>query len=187
MSATNRGTQRRACDFYPTPTTAIHSFLNNFPLKEGGAVLEPGAGSGNIIKVLQQYGNFSIDAVEIRGEELPHLQELNVNVMIGDYLTMNIKRKYDLIIGNPPFGQAIEFVEKSLNLLKPTGTLTFLLRTAFLESDKRFLFWSKKEHQLAGLYTLHRRPSFTGNGTDATSYSWFVWQPQTEHQVIKVI
>lgn len=32
-------------------------------------MLEPGAGSGNIIKTLQKYGDFSIDAVEIRPEE----------------------------------------------------------------------------------------------------------------------
>lgn len=45
---------------------------------------------------------------------------------------------------------------------------------AFLESEKRFKWW--QEHPLSGLYTLHKRPSFTGRGTDATSYSWFVWE-----------
>lgn len=49
-------------------------------------MLEPGAGSGNIIKTLQKYGDFSIDAVEIRPEEAQHLQDLG--------------KKYDLIIGN---------------------------------------------------------------------------------------
>lgn len=44
----------------------------------------------------------------------------------------------------------------------------------FLESEKRFQWW--QEHPLSGLYTLHKRPSFTGRGTDATSYSWFVWE-----------
>ena len=43
-----------------------------------------------------------------------------------------------------------------------------------LESEKRFKWW--QEHPLSGLYTLHKRPSFTGRGTDATSYSWFVWE-----------
>lgn len=60
-------------------------------------MLEPGAGSGNIIKTLQKYGDFSIDAVEIRPEETEHLQQLGVNVIIGDYLSMNIGKKYDLI------------------------------------------------------------------------------------------
>lgn len=66
-------------------------------------MLEPGAGSGNIIKTLQKYGDFSIDAVEIRPEEAQHLQDLGVNVIIDDFLSMDLGKKYDLIIGNPPF------------------------------------------------------------------------------------
>lgn len=188
MSATNRGSTRKPHDFYPTPIPTIETFLDVFPLRGGGIeVLEPGAGSGNIIKTLQKYGDFSIDAVEIRPEEAQHLQDLGVNVIIDDFLSMNLGKKYDLIIGNPPFNQAIEFVEKCLGLLKPGGRLIFLLRTAFMESDQRFEFWQQEDHQLAGLYTLHKRPSFTGHGTDATSYSWFVWQPGSSRQTIKII
>lgn len=187
MSATNRGSKRQLHDFYPTPLPAIQSFLDSYPIGWGIEVLEPGAGSGNIIKTLQLYGDFKIDAVEIRQEEAENLQQLGVNVIIGDYLSMNIEKKYDLIIGNPPFGQAIEFVEKSLGLLKPGGRLIFLLRTAFMESDKRFSFWQQPEHQISGLYTLHARPSFTGHGTDATSYSWFIWEPGSRRQTIKII
>lgn len=109
-------------------------------------MLEPGAGSGNIIKTLQKYGDFSIDAVEIRPEEAQHLQDLGVNVIIDDFLSMDLGKKYDLIIGNPPFNQAIEFVEKSLGLLKSGGRLIFLLRTAFMESDQRFEFWQQEDH-----------------------------------------
>lgn len=187
MSATNRGSTRKPHDFYPTPISTIETFLDVFPLRGGIEVLEPGAGSGNIIKTLQKYGDFSIDAVEIRPEEAQHLQDLGVNVIIDDFLSMELGKKYDLIIGNPPFNQAIEFVEKCLGLLKPGGRLIFLLRTAFMESDQRFEFWQQEDHQLAGLYTLHKRPSFTGHGTDATSYSWFVWQPGSSHQTIKII
>lgn len=81
---------------------------------------------------------------------------------------------YDVIIGNPPYSLALDFINKSLELLHPGGLLIFLLRTNFLESEKRFKWW--QEHPLSGLYTLHKRPSFTGRGTDATSYSWFVWE-----------
>lgn len=141
MSATNRGSTRKPHDFYPTPIPTIETFLDVFPLRGGIEVLEPGAGSGNIIKTLQKYGDFSIDAVEIRPEEAQHLQDLGVNVIIDNFLSMDLGKKYDLIIGNPPFNQAIEFVEKSLGLLKPGGRLIFLLRTAFMESDQRFEFW----------------------------------------------
>lgn len=187
MSATKRGAERRPHDFYPTPIPSIEAFLEVFPLTGGIEVLEPGAGSGNIIMTLQKYGKFSIDAVEIRPEETENLKQLGVNVIIGDFLSMEFEKRYDLVIGNPPFNLAMEFVEKSLGLLKPGGMLIFLLRTAFMESTRRFPFWQKPEHQIAGLYTLHIRPSFTGHGTDATSYSWFIWEPGNMLQTIKII
>ena len=85
MSATNRGSTRKPHDFYPTPIPTIETFLDVFPLRGGIEVLEPGAGSGNIIKTLQKYGDFSIDAVEIRPEEAQHLQDLGGNVIIDDF------------------------------------------------------------------------------------------------------
>lgn len=90
MSATNRGGTRKPHDFYPTPISTIETFLDVFPLRGGIEVLEPGAGSGNIIKTLQKYGDFSIDAVEIRPEEAQHLQDLGVNVIIDDFLSMDL-------------------------------------------------------------------------------------------------
>ena len=65
------------------------------------------------------------------------------------------------------------------------GVLIFLLRTAFLESKSRYSFW--QNNPLTALYTLSKRPSFTGKGTDATSYSWFIWDNSTINQYIKVI
>ena len=59
-----------------------------------------------------------------------------------------------------------------------------LLRTAFLESKKRYDFWQR--HPVSKLYVLSQRPSFTGKGTDATSYSWFIWD-NSDKQEIKVI
>ena len=187
MSATNRGTKRRDNDFYPTPDDAINALLDALPLRGGWRVLEPGAGSGNIVKALSRYEGMHIDALEIREEEREHLEPLADRVIIGDYMTAELE-PYDLIIGNPPFSEAMAFVKRSLELVKPGGMVIFLLRTAFLESDARFEFWKDPGNQLAGLYTLHKRPSFTGKGTDATSYSWFVWQPGGDgKQTIKVI
>ena len=73
-------------------------------------------------------------------------------------------KKYDIIIGNPPFSLAKEFVEKSLDLLNENGVLIFLLRTAFLESKKRFEFW--QSNPVTGLYVLSKRPSFLSKGGD---------------------
>lgn len=176
MSATNRGCERKAYDFYATPPETIRAFLANFDgISSGDRILEPSAGNGQIVKVLREGGyDNRIDAVELRPEERGTLEALADNVTIGSFFDYEPDCGYDVIIGNPPYSLALDFINKSLELLHPGGLLIFLLRTNFLESEKRFKWW--QEHPLSGLYTLHKRPSFTGRGTDATSYSWFVWE-----------
>lgn len=187
MSATNRGTERKQYDFYATPINVVENLLNNIDLSQYGTkVLEPSAGNGNVCSILKErYPDKDITALEIREEELGNLIMCSDEVIIGDFLERQEKSKYDIIIGNPPYSKAMEFVNKSLELLKEDGVLIFLLRTAFLESKSRYEFWQK--NKLSGLYTLSKRPSFTGKGTDATSYSWFIWDKSTDKQTIKVI
>ena len=188
MSATNRGTERKPYDFYATPIDVVENLLNNIDLSQyGDKVLEPSAGNGNICRVIKSYyPNKSVTALEIREEELESLTKCSDEVIIDDYLQADMKSKYSIIIGNPPYSKAIEFVIKSLELLEENGVLILLLRTAFLESKSRYKFW--QQNPLSRLYTLSKRPSFTGKGTDATSYSWFVWDKQiANNQYIKVI
>ena len=189
MSATGRGAVRREADFYATPFETVYSFLDAYDgIKSSDSILEPSAGNGNIIKALRNRGyDNHIDAVELREEERYNLIGHADRVGIGDFLEMEGLGPYDVVIGNPPFSKALEFVKKSLEVVRPGGRVIMLLRTSFLESKTRFQFW--KENPLSGLYTLSKRPSFTGKGTDATSYSWFVWckSEQTEGQTIKVI
>lgn len=177
MSATNRGTVRKEADFYATPLETVYALLDNYgDIDPNDLILEPSAGNGNIIQALRNrgYQNF-IEAVELRESELNNLDKLASEVSICDFLMdFEATCKYDVIIGNPPYSLAQKFIDKSLELLAPGGRLIFLLRTNFLESQKRFEWWQDKTPN--GLYVLNKRPSFTGKGTDATSYSWFIWE-----------
>ena len=194
MSAANRGTKRNESDFYETPQDAIHALLDNYLVTHSktDAILEPSAGNGAIIKALRKYGydNY-IHAIEIRKEERSTLKRLADTATTEDFFETDKTIFWDVIIGNPPFSLAQEFIEHSLKLLNPGGRLIFLLRTNFLESQKRFEWWQDKIP--TRLYVLSKRPSFTGKGTDATSYSWFIWEKSrycddlVKSQEIKII
>lgn len=186
ISATNRGSKRIDSDFYATPLSTIANFLHSYNIKNGN-LLEPCAGNGNIIKALRQFYGYSnhITACEIREEEIQNLKHNGANeVYIGDFLNYQPTTKFKTIISNPPYSIAQEIIEKCFEIADEDTEIIMLLRTAFLESKKRYNFWQK--HPLNGLYVLSQRPSFTGKGTDATSYAWFIWNGN-DKQEIKVI
>ena len=77
-----------------------------------------------------------------------------------------------MIITNPPFYLAEQFVRKSLSC---ATHVAMLLRLAFLETRKREAL---HEEFPSDVYVLSRRPSFMSNGaTDSCAYAWFVWGP----------
>ena len=189
MSVIKEKTKRKPYDFYATPIDVIENFMKYIDLnKYGNKILDPGAGNGNISTVIKKmYRWKNVTALEIREEEREKLKTFCNNVIIDNFLEISNLEKYDIIIGNPPYSLAREFVEKSLELLSENGILVFLLRTSFLESKSRYEFWQK--NPLSELYVLSKRPSFTGKGTDSASYAWFIWDKSNKEnkQKIKVI
>ena len=171
-------------DFYATPISVIENLFNHYELKEGN-VLEPSSGNGNFIKVIKEKYDNNITAIEIREEEQNNLNKYADEVIIGDFLKWQPNKKYKTIIANSPYSLALEFLEKCFEIADKDTEIVMLLRTAFLESQKRYEFW--QQHPVNKLYVLSKRPSFLQNGkSDATSYSWFVWD-NSDKQEIKVI
>ena len=130
MSATNRGSERKPYDFYATPPEVIENLLKHIDLnKYGNRILEPSAGNGNFCKVIKQYyPNKHITALEIRNEERNNLELYSDEVIINDYLKLDTNNKYNIIIGNPPYSKAIDFVNKSLQLLNRDGGSDILIK-----------------------------------------------------------
>lgn len=185
MSATGRnlaGNERRADDLYETPAWCTRAIAGWIAADEGGGLwLEPSAGSGAIVKAVNAEhevgGRPSPNwvCVEFRAEEAPHLQAIgNVgDVFVTDFVgwedPVERGQLFDVAILNPPFSLAEPFIRKCTELAKVTCAL---LRLNFLGSQKRAAWlhdWTPD------VYVLPRRPSFTGRGTDATEYAWFVW------------
>jgi len=181
MSATNRSNVRIPQDFYTTPASAVHAILNRLPsalVSMDHRVLEPAAGDGAILRVLLDRGHqkHKLEAVESWRDRAKCCEELGVNTHCGDFLSDEYApcAEPKLIITNPPYSLAGEFVKKCLAIAARTDALVcLLLRLRFLESKKRARLLARNPPDV---YVLVPRPSFTSDGkTDASAYAWFVW------------
>lgn len=183
MSSTNRGATRIDQDAYYTPASAIDPMLQLLDLSGVYSFNEPCKGGGAIL-----------DRVDVPAKVW---SEISLGV---DYLAA-LPLQTDLILTNPPFSLALEFLQKSLTEAKTVG---YLLRLNFLGSRKRRDFWNanKPTH----VFVLSERPVFAwycqstkdrksckaayrpgstnvcldcGNPvraqTDSIEYAWFMW------------
>ena len=164
-------------DDFPTPNDVIDQCLNRVVRPSYRLVLEPAAGDGRICKKLKEKMSSSIvHSIEIQEKNRENLLSICDQTTIGSFLDQKELEKYDLIITNPPYSMAEEYVHKSLQHLESYGQLVLLLRLGFLESQGRWQrLWNIVGNRPTKIFVLSKRPSFTGNGTDATAYAWFVW------------
>lgn len=181
MSATGRGAVRVEADFYPTPGWCVHRLLERVTLP-GGDWLEPAAGGGAIIKAVNEWRIDPIrwHAMELRAECAPAIRALipegadGSEIFVGhDFLNRDLGGcDFQVVITNPPYSHALEFIQAALSL---GSYVVMLLRVNFLGSAKRSAFFRS---EMPDVYVLPNRPSFTGKGTDATEYCWAVWTPE---------
>lgn len=142
---------------------------------------EPGAGQGNISIVLfhklihtlipfftsidkcKEHILKMITLIELNPLHAEHLKQIfySENVINSNFLEINCKEKYDIIIGNPPFnsnglkkvptnndhskkndGVTIwcDFVIKSIELLKENGYLCFIIPCVWMKPDKAGIY-----------------------------------------------
>ena len=121
---------------------------------------------------------------------------------LGDYLKTEMPR-VDLILTNPPFSLAKEFIAKALT---ESDTVCMLQRVNFLGSQSRKEFWNANPP--THLFVLANRPKFIARcqnkecknptsfqvgaieacplcdgkirpQSDATEYAWFVWDKKS--------
>ncbi len=86
-----------------------------------------------------------------------------------------------LIISNPPFSLALDFIRHSLVMVRPYGFVVMLLRVNFFGSAKRKPFFGACLPDSA--YVHHERLSFTPDGkTDSIEYAHMVWHKGSNPQ-----
>tara|TARA_B100001063_G_scaffold86786_1_gene80726 strand:+ start:1624 stop:2772 length:1149 start_codon:yes stop_codon:yes gene_type:complete len=112
----------------------IHEFILNCP----NTILEPSVGRGDLIDYLYNKIECRFDMYEI-DNTIELMKNVPKNVIYIDFLKENITKKYDTIIGNPPYIKTsngnlyINFVEKCYNLLNKNGELIFIVPSDFMK------------------------------------------------------
>lgn len=139
--------------FVETPTHISKLMVEMSSVPRDSAVLDTGCGKGVFLKILKEYGYVNIYGIEI-DDTLYEFCNSNYgnffNTILGDYLSYEFNRKFELIIGNPPYAHFNQlsnsskkmvknliktsegdiyyaFIIKSISLLKENGELIYIV------------------------------------------------------------
>lgn len=134
-------------EFYPTPSKLVKRMLEDIDWHTVRSVLEPSAGSGNIVEeVLHKlkainYNRYSkdekkydIDCIELDQNLRYILQGKGFRVVHDDFLTYESYKRYDVIVLNPPFSNGDKHVLKCLDLIKNGGYLSAIINAETLKN-----------------------------------------------------
>ena len=203
MSSTNRGYERHTVDYYVTPHQPIKNFLSAFLVEENIdrpdrlSWLDPCCGGdefneASYLSVIQkEFDPKSICGIDIREDSKADI--------ITDYLTCEVENmsKHDIIISNPPFYLAQEFIEKSLDFVEDGGYVIMLLRLNFFGSVKRKPFFDQNMPEYCFIH--HKRINFIPDSIkkkmilegvkpptgDSIEYAHFVWKKGVKNSFTK--
>ena len=107
---------------YFTNKSLITEIIKNLPIieKEEVSILEPSVGVGNFIPlILRKFEDkkINLDLIDINPDSLEiakllisklsisNSNSVNINYINADFLLFNFEKKYDFVIGNPPFSK----------------------------------------------------------------------------------
>lgn len=118
--------ERHPNDYYATDPKAMELLLEKEQFSKN--IWECACGSGHLSKVLEQHG-YNVRSTDLVYRGYGEIEPL-------DFL--NTKDAFDGdIVTNPPYKYALEFVRKSLDIVKHGNKVAMFLKLQFLESKSR--------------------------------------------------
>lgn len=203
MSSTNRGGERAASDYYVTPIPAIENFLrawwDDFPevLAHIERISDPCSGGtmeGKILTKRMSYPTAIENCRTLFPQWIGTVKTMDIRLdspanIHADYLNSELGTNSDLIISNPPFCLASQFIRKALQDVKTGGYVAFLLRLNFLGgTTEKPKLWADVGLPVR-VYVHAKRMSFTGGRTDSIEYMHAIWRSgvRATETILKVI
>jgi hypothetical protein len=192
MSSTNRGYDRHKSDYYVTPQKDIEEFMYHLQYtvfdKDTASMqrlswLDPccGGDKENEASYLSVINRF-FEPENILGIDIREDSKADITIDYLNYEKQAINT-HDIIISNPPFYLAEDFIKKSLELVEDGGYVVMLLRLNFLGSRKRKHIFENSMPEYCFVH--HKRMSFTNGATDSIEYAHFVWRKGVSNDYCK--
>lgn len=124
---------------YFTTNIELKKKVFEFILNNPTNILEPSIGQGDLVKFVIERLDVSFDMYEI-DKSIKLLDGIEKEkIVYGDFMEIDITKKYNTIIGNPPYVRTtkgnlyIDFTEKCYNLLEDNGELIFIVPSDFFK------------------------------------------------------
>ncbi len=172
---------RDGLDYFPTPPWATRALLEHVlpDLKRDAGDMtcwEPCCGEGHMAEPLKEYfGSVYASDIYPHGYGDVGAFVASGGLDLGDRATA--PHPIDWGFTNPPFGLALEVVERML--IEAKRGVAILVRTNWLESGERYNLFRRHVPKYQGLFA-ERVPMvqfhWDPEASSATSYSWVVWE-----------
>lgn len=163
MSQRDSGYERKERDLYETPEWVTAALFPHLP-RQPDVIWEPACGGGKMSRAIAEHSPKVVTVLQSDIEQG------------RDFLIEQSADGADAIITNPPYELATEFINHSLDLMKPRGIVAMLLRTDFDHAKTR-----------ANLFALHcafsKKVVLTkrikwfedSKGQPSFNHAWFIW------------
>lgn len=169
------GLPAKNLSFYATPLAVIERIMRELYIRKEHRILEPSAGTGNMVRELLKTDAQSVTAIEIdsdRCHTLRGIRDPRLTVSGANFLQVQARPEFDHVVMNPPFFGThwMEHVVHAFDFLAPGGTLTAVLPVSaeLGETKKHNIFrkWAKSKSKGWGnLFSDLPSESFAESGT----------------------
>ena len=150
---------------YYTPQNIVNKMWDltaQYVNTDGAKVLEPSVGIGRFLETAPKNTNFDVIEMNPVSAKITKILYPDANVTTGEFQerfinkenntpVKNVTPEYDIVIGNPPYGQyagrykgmgegkkfsrlEAYFINRGLDSLKENGIMTFIVPSSFLDS-----------------------------------------------------
>lgn len=181
VSSKGYGYDRASGDYYATDPYALRAFLEVAEFDwSGKTVWECACGAGNLSKVLEMIPGVNVISTD--------LYDRGYGTAGVDFLKAELPDGVDVILTNPPYKYATEFILHALEILPRDGYCVLFLPITYLSGKERYdtiyrYLYLKSGFVFSGRVHVYKNNDVeaSGKSNSMQQYAWFVFSREYYH------